>query len=107
MSEQHVERKRPRRRTILAGKIFDDSGEMVDCTIVDLSRAGALVRTSHTYQAEQFVNLKIDRFNELIRAEIMWSRDGHAGIRFVNEMIVVPKAMQKIFDIIGGAPRPR
>ncbi|MDP6367955.1 MAG: hypothetical protein QF787_17850, partial [Nitrospinota bacterium] len=47
--------------------------------------------------------LKIDRFNELIRAEIMWSRDGHAGIRFVNEMIVVPKAMQKIFDIIGGA----
>ena len=75
---------------------------MADCTIVDLSRAGVKVRTQIAYRSDQQVNLKIDRFNELIRAEIIWSRDGEAGIRFVSELVVVPKSMQKIFDIMTG-----
>ena len=75
---------------------------MADCTIVDLSRAGAKVRTQISYRADQQVNLKIDRFNELIRSEIIWSREGEAGVRFVSELVVVPKSMQKIFDIITG-----
>jgi hypothetical protein len=102
MSEQHRERRRPRRRTILGGKIFDDEGKMADCTIVDLSRAGAKVRTQHSYRSDQQVNLKIDRFNELIRSEIIWSREGEAGVRFVSELVVVPKSMQKIFGIMTG-----
>ena len=73
MSEQHRERARPRRRTILGGKIFD-----------------------------QQVNLKIERFNKLIRSEIIWSREGEAGVRFVSELVVVPKSMQKIFGIMTG-----
>ncbi len=90
----------PRRRTILGGKVFDDGALMATCTIMDLSTTGARVKCVRTFDKTDFVNLKIDRFDELQRAEVMWRRQGELGLRFVNEITKIPQNMLAIFNLL-------
>ena len=100
MAESDQGRIKARRRTILGGKVFDDEGLMIKCTIMDLSTTGARIRCTRNFENSDFVNLKIDRFEELQRSEVMWRRDGQIGLQFVNEMTNIPKRMVAIFELL-------
>ncbi len=100
MAETDHGRTKPRRRTILGGKVFDDEGLMIKCTIMDLSTTGARIKCRRSFEKSEFVNLKIDRFDELQRAAIMWRREDQIGLRFVSEITNIPKNMLAIFELL-------
>ena len=98
MPEIDSGREKPRRRTVLKGKLFDDGDRFSDCTILDLSRSGARIRTREDFAGADNLLLKIDRFNELRRAEVMWRRKNEIGLRFLDEMKTTPRRMAKILE---------
>ena len=75
-----------RRRTILGGKLISDSGQVRDCLIMDLSLAGVRCRCGEPLETKSFVNVRIDRFGELRRAQVMWVRGDQVGLRFVEKI---------------------
>jgi hypothetical protein len=75
-----------RRRTILGGKIISDSGQVKDCLIMDLSLAGVRCRCGEPMESKTFVNVRINRFGELRRAEVMWVRGDQVGLRFTEKI---------------------
>ena len=75
-----------RRRTILGGKLISDSGQIRDCLIMDLSFAGVRCRCGEPLESKTFVNVRIDRFGELRRAQVMWFRDDQVGLRFTEKI---------------------
>ena len=75
-----------RRRTILGGKIISDSGQVKDCLIMDLSLAGVRCRCGEPMESKTFVNVRIIRFGELLRAEVMWVRGDQVGLRFTEKI---------------------
>ena len=75
-----------RRRTILGGKLISDSGQICDCLIMDLSLAGVRCRCDEPLDSKTFVNVRIDRFGELRRAQVMWVRGDQVGLRFIEKV---------------------
>lgn len=102
MAETDSGRKKARRRTVLMGKVFDDGDRFCECTILDLSRSGARVRLREDFGDAGHVHLKLDRFNEMLRAKVMWQRDDLLGLRFVAELTELPPSMEKIFELLEG-----
>ena len=75
-----------RRRTILGGKLISDAGQVKDCLIMDLSLAGVRCRCGEPMESKTFVNVRINRFGELRRAEVMWVRGDQVGLRFTEKI---------------------
>ena len=88
MADQQVKNLRAdvRRRTILGGKLISDSGQVRDCLIMDLSLAGVRCCCGELLETKSFVNVRIDRFGELRRAEVMWVRGDQVGLRFTEKI---------------------
>ena len=80
--------------------MFNDDGDQWDCSIVDFSETGAKVRSQADLQVGSFVNMKIVKFNDLRRAEVMWSRDGKLGLRFVVKINRLQKEMAQFFKFV-------
>jgi hypothetical protein len=79
-----AERRRHKRKTVLWSARVESRQGPSDCVILDLSLGGAKIRASGTpVPARQIVTLVIDRFGAL-RAEVVWSRMGHMGLRFTD-----------------------
>ncbi len=72
-----------RRRTLFGGVIFDQNDRKWECSISNLSETGAMVRTKAVLEKGMFVELKINKFNDLRRAEVMRVGDGEIGLRFL------------------------
>ena len=89
-----------RRKALFGGVLFNDDGDQWDCSIVDFSETGAKVRSQADLQVGSFVNMKIVKFNDLRRAEVMWSRDGKLGLRFVVKINRLQKEMAQFFKFV-------
>ena len=118
--EDQGRRREPRRRSLLGGKLFDDEGRSRECIVQDMSTTGARVKTEEPFEDRSFLYLKINRFQELLRAEIVWRGQVQLGLRFVNRIVKPSKAMAEFFRFFkllktlgdetppsGGANRPR
>lgn len=90
----------PRRRSILGGRVFFDEGGAWDCTVRDLSEGGAKLTTEAPFTQGQMFDLKINKFEDIRRAEVMWAGNGQAGIRFVNKIDNVPESMRRFFGLV-------
>lgn len=104
MIEEH--RHSGRRKTLFGGVLFNDDGAQWDCSIVDISETGAKVRSRADLEAGSFINMKITKFNDLRRAEVMWIRDGFLGLRFVIKIDKHQKEMAEFFKLVGKYGRP-
>jgi hypothetical protein len=93
LAEQENLRESRRRRSILVGRVFDDDGLSGKCIIADLSITGAKVKCEVEFQNGAEVYLKIDKFNDLRRARVMWEREGYTGLQFAEEIRNPPAAM--------------
>lgn len=93
MSEQQNLRQNQRRRAILVGRVFDDANNGGRCMIVDMSVSGAKVKCEADFPLGTEVYLKIDKFNDLRRAEVVWLREGYTGLRFSKQITRPPAAM--------------
>jgi len=79
-----AERRRHQRKTVLWSARVESKDGPSDCIILDLSLGGAKIKTDAApVSAHQTVMLVIDRFGAL-RAEVVWSRRGHMGLRFTD-----------------------
>lgn len=85
-----------RRRTLFGGKVFDDKGRSGECLVSDFSASGAKARTTANFEKGTFVYLKINKFNDLRRAEVMWSREGTIGLRFLSAITKPSASMEKV-----------
>lgn len=94
-------RVKARRKTLFGGKVFDDQGRSGECMVSDFSASGAKARTAVTFEKGTFVYLKINKFNDLRRAEVMWSREGQIGLRFLNAITKPPSSMEKVLKPLG------
>ena len=98
MADEH--RQTGRRKTLFGGVLFNDDGDQWDCSIVDISETGAKVRSQADLEAGSSVNMKITKFNDLRRVEVMWSRDGSLGLRFVVKIDKHQKEMAEFFKLV-------
>lgn len=92
-----------RRLTILGGRIYGEEGQRWDCTIKDFSEAGAKVRTDATLEKGGFVDLKVNKFEDLRRAEVIWVAGNTAGLRFLAKIEKAPESMRRLFALAKGA----
>ena len=90
----------PRRRAILGGRLFDVQGKGWDCTVRDLSEGGAKVTSDATLSQGEMIDLKINKFDDIRRAEVMWAGGRDAGLRFVNKIDKVPESMRRFFGLV-------
>ena len=61
--------------------------------IADMSTSGARVKTSAEISLGTELYLKIDKFNDLRRAEVVGLREGYTGLRFSKEITNPPASM--------------
>jgi hypothetical protein len=51
-------------------------------------------------KAGSFVDLRINKYKDLRRAEVMWVKDGTIGLRFLVELKKSSQEMSRFFEII-------
>lgn len=94
-------RQTPRRKSLFGGRIFLDGGGAWDCLIRDLSEGGAKVRVDDPTPLEKGmrIDLKVNKFEDLRRAEVMWVRGTEIGLRFLAPMDGNSKSMERFFGL--------
>ena len=100
MADEKDNRTSGRRRTLFGGVIFDEKGNSWDCSISDISETGARVKTDADLEAGSFVDLKINKFNDIRRTKVMWFREGHIGLEFVVKIDKTKEGMSEFFKLI-------
>jgi len=93
------QRKKSRRRTLFGGAVFNAEGKKIECSVSDISETGVKVRGEMTLDVGTFVELKINKFNILRRAEVMWDREGAYGLKFTQELDRNDENLQGLFGI--------
>ncbi len=101
MADDKESRLRGRRRTLFGGVIYGEGGESWSCSISDISETGAKVKSKAELELGTFVDLKINKFNDLRRTKVMWVRDGHVGLEFLVKIDKANKEMTEFFKLIG------
>lgn len=100
--EKGIEHRRSgRRRTLFGGVLFDRNGKKWDCKISNISDTGAQVKTVADLKLGDFIEIKINKFNDLRRAEIMWAGKDDFGIRFLVKINKNQEKMSELFKIVG------
>ena len=86
--EQHVERRKHKRRTAPFLAWADPGGVLpvIDCTIINLSADGAQVAVPPGVEMPQVFQLQIDSSRILGAAEVVWRQDNRVGVRFLNRI---------------------
>ena len=77
------DRRQHKRKPVLWAARVETREGPFECIILDLSLGGAKLRGTAPVAAKQVVTLVIDRFGAL-RAEVMWARSNHMGLRFAD-----------------------
>jgi two-component system cell cycle response regulator len=92
----------PRRRALLGGRVFAEGGGAWDCLIRDLSEGGAKIRIDDPTDlaAGGYVDLKVNKAEDLRRAQVMWIRGTEIGLRFLSPMDRAPKGMERFFTLV-------
>jgi PilZ domain len=85
MDEDDNRRSSKRRRTVLTGKVlFNDRTSVFDCTVRNLSDAGAQITLADVSTLPLDFELEIPSKGMVAPARVMWSRGKNHGIRFVQ-----------------------
>ena len=100
MADERDNRESGRRRTLFGGVIFDEDGKSWNCSISDISESGAKVKTEADLKAGSFVDLKINKFNDIRRTKVMWFREGHIGLEFVVKIDKTKEGISEFFKLI-------
>lgn len=58
-----------------------------------MSITGARVKCDAVFEIGDEVYLKIDKFDDLRRAEVVWLRDGYTGLQFLKPITNPPAAL--------------
>jgi len=87
-------RRKFERITVLWSGSLVCEGQVVECVIVNVSPAGALVRVENPAVCKKSVVLRSPRFGEL-SGEITWRQDKELGIEFQDSEQVVARKMEK------------
>jgi hypothetical protein len=85
------ERKFKRADTVIPGMLIFGNLK-VRISVLDLSIAGAKIRTDAPIDAGRRISLAIDGFGSF-PAEVVWRREGRIGIRFRDEPSVIAEAL--------------
>lgn len=93
-------RKSGRRRTLFGGVMYDEGDNAWNCFIADVSEKGAKVKSSAELQIGSFVDLKINRFNDMRRCKVMWVREGHIGLEFLVKMDKNKEGVAEFFKLM-------
>ena len=94
-------RRSKRRRTLFGGALFDADDNRWECFVSDISETGAKIRSKANLEVGTFADLKINKFNDLRRAEVVWAGDGVLGLRFLIKIDRDQKGMAEFFKLIG------
>ncbi len=100
MADGQENRRSGRRRTLFGGKMFDEEGNVWECSVSDISEEGARVKSDAALPAESFVDLKINKFNDLRRCKVMWVREGYIGLLFLVKIDKDKEGMSDFFKLI-------
>lgn len=97
-------RGQPRQRVLLSGKLVHSPGELtVDCTIQDISSAGARVRLPPDTLVGEPVYLINMSHGLGFRARIAWRKDNRAGLAFTRHFDLhkveedAPKVLRRLW----------
>jgi hypothetical protein len=99
MADASDQRKSGRRRTLFGGVVYTGGNEAWDCSIFDISELGAKVRVALDLPVGSFVDLKINKLNDIRRCKVMWVREGHLGLEFVVKIDKVKNKMTEFFKL--------
>lgn len=102
MAEGRDQRKSGRRRTLFGGVIFDENRKVWECSVADISQVGAKIKCAAELEKGAFVELKINKFNDLRRCKVMWTRPGVIGLEFLIEIDKVKDGMSELFKLVDG-----
>lgn len=100
MTRDDSRRADTRRKTILGGRLYDDRGNVWDCIVKDLSESGAKVVIETDLGLGEFVDFKVNKFEDIRRAEVRWIEGNLMGIRFLAKMEKVPSSMRRLFTLM-------
>ena len=100
MADERDSRKSGRRRTLFGGVIYGEDGQTWTCSISDISEKGAKVKSDAEVESGSFVDLKINKFNDIRRTKVMWIREGHLGLEFLVKIDKVKDGMAEFFKLM-------
>jgi len=89
-----------RLRTLLSGVLYDEEGRAWECSISDISEGGARIKSKTGVELEMFVDLKINKFNDVRQTKVMWKRDSHTGLQFTVKIDKDKAHMSEFFKLM-------
>jgi hypothetical protein len=81
MSER---RKNFRSRVLKAAKFILEPSSVIDCTVHNLTDAGARVRVSHSVDLPERLTMTFDAGRTLRSCRIVWRKPSEAGLEFTR-----------------------
>ncbi len=102
MADGRENRSSGRRRTLFGGVIYDEDRNAWECSVSDLSEEGVRLKVTPEANLElgDFVDLKINKFNDLRRSKVMWAREGYIGLQFLVKVDRNEESMIGFFTLI-------
>ena len=102
MVQGHEQRKTGRRRTLFGGVIYGPAAESWNCNVADISEEGVKVKCKawELIEVGSQVDLKINKYNDMRRCEVMWARDGQVGLRFLVSIDTRDENMSELFKLV-------
>ncbi|HEY4030027.1 MAG TPA: PilZ domain-containing protein [Caulobacteraceae bacterium] len=84
--EADCRRNQPRRRVLLAGKVVQAAGLSMDCTIRNLTEAGAQIRVPAGQALPDAFDLIEIRSGVAYRAKVAWRSPAGTGVQFSERL---------------------
>lgn len=102
MVDGRENRRTGRRRTLFGGVVYDEGRNAWECSVSDLSEEGVRIKIDPEAKLEMgaFVDLKINKFNDLHRCKVMWAREGYTGLQFLIKVDKNQEGMSGFFKLI-------
>ena len=89
-----------RLRTLLSGVLYDEEGRAWECSISDVSEGGARIKSKTEVELEMFVDLKINKFNDVRQTKVMWKRESYTGLQFTVKIDKGKGPMSEFFKLM-------
>ena len=86
-----------RRKTIFGGVIYEDNGRSTECSVSDISETGAKIRANISLEIGVEIDLKINKFNDLRRCSVAWTRESEVGLNFLVPITAKNEDMVRLF----------
>ncbi len=91
---------------MFGGVVYDDADGKWICSIIEFSTLGARIKTDASLEIGGLVNLKINKYNDLRRAQVIWIKDGQIGFRFLVKVDETKKGISSLLKLSGSGLKP-